>query len=612
MNYYICNNKKLINTSFKMQNNKLEQLREYMREMALSAFIIPSNDTHFGEYIQDYFMCRGWISGFDGSAGTVAVTLNEAALWTDSRYFIQAENQVAGTGIVLKKLKMPGTESVESWLAARLENNQSIGIDSSLFSLMEYNLLKQALTSLNIKLCNDPFEIVWKERPKLRFNKIAYLGEDITGESVASKHKRVVQSLGIQEDFIYLVSLCDDIAWLCNIRGNDMLYNPVPLSYAALTRDNIHLFISKGVMAAEDIKTLEKEGVVFHDYNTFNSFISDYPAEIVRIASQDKLSVRNYNSAVKSGTRFIPDLSRGGVIAGLKALKNDVEADGFRRAMINDGVAWVKLLVFIENELGKENNHLSEKIIADKFAKFRAECPDYMGESFAPIVAFGKNAALPHYSISEEPVYIGKSGFLLMDTGGQYKYGTTDSTRTIPLGTLTQEQKTDYSQVLKGMIALSMAKFPKGTRGSQLDILARGPVCSVAKLYLHGTGHGIGHRLCVHEGPQSIRMEENPVTIEPGMVISNEPAIYEEGSYGIRIENTILCKEWVENKYGKFYQFETLSFIPIDTTAVELNVLGGEYKEWLNIYNSMVYEKLSPYLSIDEKKWLADKTARLN
>jgi Xaa-Pro aminopeptidase len=595
-----------------MQNNRLEQLREYMREMALSAFIIPSNDTHFGEYIQDYFMCRGWISGFDGSAGTVVVTLKEAALWTDSRYFIQAENQISGTGIVLKKLKMPGTESVETWLSAKLENNQSVGIDSSLFSVMEYNLLKQSLPSLNIKLCNDPFEIVWKERPKLRFNKISYLGEEITGESIASKHKRVVQALGIQEDFIYLVSLCDDIAWLCNIRGNDMLYNPVPLSYAALTKDNIHLFVSGSAMTAQDIKALEKEGVILHDYNSFNSFISDYPCDVVRIASQDKISVRNYNSAVKSGTRFIPDLTRGGVIAGLKALKNDVEAEGFRRAMINDGVAWVKLLVYIEKELKKENIHLTEKAVADKFAKFRAECPDYRGESFAPIVAFGKNAALPHYSISEEPVYITKSGFLLMDTGGQYEYGTTDSTRTIPLGPLTQEQKTDYTQVLKGMIALSMAKFPKGTRGSQLDILARGPVCSVAKLYLHGTGHGIGHRLCVHEGPQSIRMEENPVTIEPGMVISNEPAIYEEGDYGIRIENTILCKEWVENKYGKFYQFETLSFIPIDTTAVESGMFGREYKEWLNNYNSLVYEKLSPCLSIEEKKWLADKTAGLN
>ena len=609
---YICNNKRLINIGFKMQNNGLEKFREYMREMALSAFIIPSNDPHFGEYIQKHFMCRGWISNFDGSAGTLVITLKEAALWTDSRYFLQAETQIAGTGIVLKKLKMQGTESIEAWISERLENNQSIGIDSALFSYMEYNIFKQSLSPFNIKLCNDPFEVVWKERPKLRFNKISYLNENITGERVSSKHKRVVDALGVQEDFIYMVSLCDDVAWLCNIRGSDMNYNPVPLSYAAFTRDNIHLFISKGTMAIEDMKTLENEGVIFHDYSSFNNFISDYQSETVRIAPQDKLSIRNYNSAIKSGARFISDLSRGGIIASLKAIKNEVEIDGFKKAMLNDGIAWVKLIIYIDKELESGNKYLSEKLIADKFAKLRGESPDYRGESFAPIVAFGKNAALPHYSISEEPVYISKSGFLLMDTGGQYKYGTTDSTRTIPLGPLTLEQKIDYSQVLKGMIALSMAKFPKGTRGSQLDILARGPVCSVAKLYLHGTGHGIGHYLCVHEGPQSIRMEENPVTIEPGMVLSNEPAIYEEGSYGIRIENTILCKEWIESRHGKFYQFETLTFIPIDTAAIEPKALGGDYIEWLNMYNSSVYEKLSPYLSVEERNWLANKTAGLN
>lgn len=583
-----------------------------MKEAALSAFIIPSNDPHFGEYIQEHFMSRGWISGFNGSAGTVVVTLKEAAIWTDSRYFIQAEKQLAGSGIELKKLKMPGTESIEMWISSRLEKNQSIGVDSSLFSFMEYNTLKQALNIFKIQLCNDPFEIIWNDRPKLRFNKISYMKEEIAGESVRSKHKRFVEALNIKENFIYLISLCDDIAWLCNIRGIDIEYNPLALSFSAVTKSNIHLFVNIKSLDENTSENLKKEGVIFHEYKDFNSFISDYPADVARVASPDKISIRNYNSAVKGGAHFIADTSRGGVIAGLKTIKNGTEVEGFRKAMILDGVAWVKLLMYVEKSLRKGDNFLTEKMIADKFAVIRSESSDYRGESFSPIVAFGKNAALPHYAPSGEPVYIKNEGFLLLDTGGQYIYGTTDSTRTIPLGSLNPEQRMDYSLVLKGMIALSMAKFPKGTRGSQLDILARGPICSAAKLYLHGTGHGIGHYLCVHEGPQSIRMEENPVTIEPGMVISNEPAIYEEDSYGIRIENTIHCKEWRENKFGKFYQFETLTVIPIDTSVVESKVLSGDQIEWLNSYNSSVFEKLNEYLSIDERKWLESKTTRLN
>jgi Xaa-Pro aminopeptidase len=594
-----------------MKNFKLELLREYMKEMALSAFIVPSNDPHFGEYIQDHFNCRAWISGFTGSAGTVVVTHKEAALWTDSRYFIQAERELEGTGIELKKLRMPGTETVEAWLQTKLEANQSVGIDSSLFSVSEYNTLKISLNSLNIQLCNDPFMKIWDDRPLLKFGKIDVLGEEISGESTSSKHRRFVNNLELHGNFIYLVSQCDDIAWLCNIRGNDIPYNPLVLSYAAVTRDKIYLFVNPGAIQIQERRMLEKEGVVIMPYDTFSSFLSDFPADSVRIAHPDKVSIKNYNSAVKGGARFFLLQSRGGVITMMKAVKNSVEAEGFRKAMQLDGIAWVKTLIHIEESI-KNGEEITEESVSEVMQRFRAESPEYRGESFHPIVAYGANAAMPHYAPSGEPVVIGKAGFLLVDTGGHYSCGTTDSTRTLPVGPLTDEQRRDYTLILRGMIALSMARFPKGTRGSQLDFLARGPICSVAKLYLHGTGHGIGHYLCVHEGPQSIRMEENPVVIEPGMVMSNEPAVYQEGEYGIRIENTIMCTSWMESRWGDFYKFETLTYIPIETSPVDKRYLPSDSLEWLNEYNAEVYNRLSPYLSESERKWLFAKTARLD
>lgn len=295
----------------------------------------------------------------------------------------------------------------------------------------------------------------------------------------------------------------------------------------------------------------------------------------------------------------------------MKAVKNSVEAEGFRKAMQLDGIAWVKTLIHIEESI-KNGEEITEESVSEVMQRFRAESPEYRGESFHPIVAYGANAAMPHYAPSGEPVVIGKAGFLLVDTGGHYSCGTTDSTRTLPVGPLTDEQRRDYTLILRGMIALSMARFPKGTRGSQLDFLARGPICSVAKLYLHGTGHGIGHYLCVHEGPQSIRMEENPVVIEPGMVMSNEPAVYQEGEYGIRIENTIMCTSWMESRWGDFYKFETLTYIPIETSPVDKRYLPSDSLEWLNEYNAEVYNRLSPYLSESERKWLFAKTARLD
>jgi Xaa-Pro aminopeptidase len=598
-------------SNFAMENLKLNLMREYMKEMAISAFIVPSNDPHFGEYIQEHFNTRAWLSGFTGSAGTLAITAKEAALWTDSRYFIQAHKQLFGSGIELKKLKTEGTESLEQWILDRLESNQSVGIDSSLFSLSEYNSLKLSLSTLNIQLCNDPFYSVWKERPAIFFNPIEPLSTEFSGESTSLKHKRLITLLGVEPPFLYLISNCDDIAWLCNIRGTDIPYNPLPLSYAAVSCEKIFLFINIPSLKPHDKKALEAEGVVIMPYDTFTSFISEYPEKALRIAHQDRIAIKNYNSALKGGARFQLDQIRGGAISALKSVKNETEQEGFRKAMLCDGVAWVKTMFFIDKKLNS-GEVITENEIAKLFSDNRAKNHLYKGESFAPIVATGANAALPHYSPIGEDVEVEKSGFLLMDTGGQYICGTTDTTRTICAGILTDEQRRDYTLVLKGMISLSTAKFLKGTRGSQLDILARGPISSSGKVYMHGTGHGIGHYLCVHEGPQSIRMEENPVTIEPGMVISNEPAVYHEGEYGIRIENVILCKPWKETKWGNFYEFETLTYVPIDTRPVVKDLLCSSELEWLNNYNKEVEQKLSPYLEKEEQGWLSERCKELN
>jgi len=596
-----------------MKNRKLELFRSFLSKNGLSAFIVPSNDPHFGEYIQDHYKCMEWLSGFNGSAGTLVVTMNDAALWTDSRYFVQAENQLTGSDIELKKMKMPGTETTNKWLSDRLQKNSKVGVDANLFSVAEYNSLKEQLLPLELVMCNDPFDEIWENRPPVYSNGIIYLDEKYSGESTSSKYKRVINAMDFKGGFLYLVSVCDDIAWLCNIRGSDIEFNPLPLAYATITKESITLFVKKSAVHAEAFDKLKSNGVIIEDYEYFGDFIANYSKENIRIASRERISVKYSVAAQKNGAGFVADKNRGGIIANLKAKKNITEIEGFRSAMLLDSIAWIKAWIYLDENLFNGNKTLTEWDVARKLSSLRAESKDYRGESFCPIVAFGKNAALPHYEPSENSSQtIGKNGFLLIDTGGHYSFGTTDTTRTFALGILTKEQRKDYTLVLKGMINLSMAKFPKGTRGASLDVLARGPICSAAKIYLHGTGHGIGHYLCVHEGPQSIRMEENPVSLEPGMIMSNEPAVYEEGEYGIRIENTILCKEWVQNKYGIFYQFETLTVIPIDIKAIESDILGKEAIEWLNNYHSYVYEKLSPYLNEKEKNWLAAKTTNID
>lgn len=555
-------------------------LRSYMRKEELSALIVPSNDPHFGEYIPDHYKCREWLSNFTGSAGTLVVTLDKAALWTDSRYFVQAENELSGSGIELMKMKVEGTPSISQWILSNLEEDGIVAIDENLFTYQEYCSWVDELSPLNVTMIEDPFDEIWNERPVLEFHPIEPLDVSISGESTSSKHKRLVEQIALPYPFVYIISALDEIAWLCNIRGRDVEYNPLVISYAVVTPERVELFVNLEAVTPQAEQHLFAQGVVIRDYNSFSNYLSQIDKSVIKIFSSNRVTAKHYLSV----ENILPDLTTGGTLNLMKSQKNETELAGFRKACEEDSIAWKKLLEYIRaNILDKSEEEYSaspvtEYQLAMKLIEFRKESPDYRGESFEPIVAYGANAALPHYSATEDnSAVIMKRGLLLIDTGAHYAYGTTDTTRTIPMGPLTQEEREDYTAVLKGMVRLSMAKFPKGTRGAQLDILARGCVFERGKIYLHGTGHGIGHYLCVHEGPQSIRMEENPVVLLPGMVLSNEPAIYQEGSHGIRIENTIVVSV---NEMG-YQEFDTITKVPINEEPIIESALSDVEKQWL-------------------------------
>lgn len=558
-------------------------MRRCLSQQGLSAIVIPSNDPHFGEYVPDYYKTIEWLTGFTGESATLVVTLDDAALWLDSRFFVSGAAELEGTGVRMMKLKVEGTPSITGWLSETLSCGDSVALDKDLFTYNEYLSYTQALPTLCITLIDDVFGTVRSDRPARVFNAVTVLDESVTGESVRSKHARIVEKIGSASRFAYIITSLDESAWLLNIRGTDIEYNPLAQCYTVVTADSVDLFANLEGISQKGREQLEGQGVVLHRYDEFELFLTNLPASYDRIFSSGRISSRNYLAAMTCG-KIHPDTSLCSTVAMMKAVKNPVEIEGFRKAYLEDAKAQTKLYRWIYDNI---ENHITEYDVVRKLIEFRSESPDYLGESFQPIVAYGANAAQPHYAPTEMcHSEIKPEGFLLIDSGGQYTYGTTDTTRTLPVGPLTQEQIDDYTAVLKGMIDLSMAKFCKGTRGAQLDILARGPVMARGKMYWHGTGHGIGSHLCVHEGPQSIRMEENPVALLPGMVISNEPAIYVEGGYGIRHENTILVKPDMTNRYGEFYAFETVTLLPFDMSAVNFDMLDQFEISWLEEFNS--------------------------
>ncbi|MDR1098451.1 MAG: aminopeptidase P family protein, partial [Tannerella sp.] len=588
-------------------NKRLALLRGYMREKGLQAFIVPSTDAHMSEYIPEYWEARRWLSGFTGSAGTVAVTHDRAGLWTDSRYFLQAGDELSGSDIVLFKDRLPGTVSITGWLKRELNDGDHVGIDGNVFSAREALTLEAEFKQENIKLVSvcDPFEEIWRDRPALPRNPVSLYAVEFAGEAACQKIERVLAEAEKDEANAVWISTLDTIAWLFNIRGNDVPYNPVVVAHVFVSRDERILFVDTDKVTLTVAEYLEKEGVRVVDYRR----AADFQAKICNLSvclDSSKLSFNFYN-AISARNWVIDKLS---VADRLKSVKNGVETEGFRRCMVADGIALTRFFRWLEKAVPE--GIVTEHSIGLKLKELRSGQANFVAESFPTIAGYAANGAVNHYHPhAGNCLTVRPEGFLLIDSGGQYLDGTTDVTRTVAVGSVTDDMKKDYTLVLKGMIGLSRAVFPAGTRGSQIDMLARQPMWRYGVNYLHGTGHGVGHFLNVHEGPQSIRPEENPVTMLPGMVVTNEPGIYRDHRYGVRIENMMLTTLAMTTGYGEFYRFETLTLCPVDTTPVIREMMTGEEIAWLNEYHKTVYEKLSPYLSDEERGWLGRKTAAL-
>ncbi|KAA6332128.1 putative peptidase [termite gut metagenome] len=585
-------------------NSRIAALRELLKQENLNAFIIPHTDPHLSEYIAPHWKLRTWMSGFTGSAGTLAVTTDKASLWTDSRYFIQATGQLKDTCIGLYKEKLPETPTIQEFLANNLMPNDTVGIDGSLFSVNEAEQLQAFLSEKQIQLAThiDPAGTLWEDRPPIPQAPAFIYDLKYAGTTSEEKISVIRQKMKEKDvDGIFLSAL-DEIAWTLNLRGSDIKCNPVVISYLLITENKVVYFIEEIKITDEVRRYLQRLQVKTQDYQSVESYLSAWNCRNILLDTA-KTNYRIYSS-VNANCKIVRGDSP---VSLLKAIRNEQETAGIRSAMQRDGMALVKFLKWLEEAVPSEKE--TESSIDKKLHECRAEQPLYIGESFDTIAGYKEHGAIVHYSATPETCStLYPKGYLLLDSGAQYSDGTTDITRTIALGDLTEEEKTDYTLVLKGHIALAGAKFPAGTRGTQLDVLARMPLWQYGMNYLHGTGHGVGHFLNVHEGPQSIRMNENPVALQPGMVISNEPGVYKDGSHGIRVENLLVVCKAGEGMYGDYLRFETITLCPICLKGIVKEMLTTEEINWLNEYHKRVYETLSPGLSAEERAWLKEKT----
>lgn len=583
---------------------RIHALRMTFRPNNIKAFIIPSTDPHLSEYVAPYWMSREWISGFTGSAGTAVILMDKAGLWTDSRYFLQAEKELEGSGITLYKEMLSETPSITKFLCQNLKPGESVSIDGKMFSVQQVEQMKEDLApyQLQVNLFGDPLKNIWKDRPSMPDAPAFIYDVKYAGKSCGEKVAAIRTELKKKGIFALFLSSLDEIAWTLNLRGSDVHCNPVIVSYLLVTQDEVVYFISPEKITQEVNEYLQEQQVSLRKYDEAESFLNSFTGENILI------DPKKTNYAIYSAINPACKVVRGeSPVTLLKAIRNEQEIAGIHHAMQRDGVALVKFLKWLEASVlsGKE----TELSVDRKLHEFRAAQPLYMGESFDTIAGYKEHGAIVHYSATEESdVTLQSKGFLLLDSGAQYLDGTTDITRTIALGELTKEEKTDYTLILKGHIALAMAKFPAGTRGAQLDVLGRMPIWSHGMNFLHGTGHGVGHFLSVHEGPQSIRMNENPIVLQPGMVTSNEPGVYKAGSHGIRTENlTLVCKD-KEGMFGEYFKFETITLCPICKKGIIKEMLTAEEVKWFNDYHQTVYKKLSPSLNEEEKKWLLEAT----
>lgn len=587
---------------------RVAALRQVMREEHLSAVIIPSTDPHNGEYIPARWESRKWISSFDGSAGTAVVTLNSAALWTDSRYFLAAEEQLQGTEYVLMKERMSGTPTIPQWLGRELADEKSpeVALDGMCNSAATVEALVSELRAeggITLRTNFDPMQRIWHDRPSIPDAPVFIHPMEYAGESAADKLTRIRRALRTVHADGMLVSALDDIAWTLNLRGTDVHCNPVFVSYLLISPTSATLYINKEKLTAEVSAYLMAQGVATDDYANVARGLSNY-LEYNILLDPDETSY----TLTKAVRRKI--VSHASPIPTLKAVKNGVEMQGFRNAMLRDGVALVKFLSRFKTAV--EQGRLTEVSADEMLTAYRAEQPLFRGISFDTIVGYQEHGAIVHYEATPATdVPLRPEGLVLIDSGAQYLDGTTDITRTIALGPLTEEQKRVYTLVLKGHIQLQMLKFPDGASGTQLDAIARKDLWAAGLNFMHGTGHGVGSFLNVHEGPHQIRMEYRPAPLRAGMTVTDEPGIYLAGRFGVRIENTLLVVPYLSTECGDFLGFETLTLCPIDTAPIIVSMLTPDERAWLNSYHKTVFEKLSPYLNDEEKEWLREATREL-
>ena len=590
---------------FKMIQKRLEQLRALMHREQLSAFIFPSTDPHQGEYVPDHWKGREFISGFNGSAGTAVVTMNAAALWTDSRYFLAAEEQLAGTEYQLMKLKIEGTPTIAEWLGKELQDTQSpeVGIDGMVNSA---NTVKALISDLRqqggitVRTNLDPLAQIWQQRPPIPKNAVELYPLEYAGENTHDKLRRIRKALRERHADGMLMSALDDIAWTLNLRGTDVHCNPVFVSYLLITSKDVTLYIHREKLTPEVLDYLKSEGVTADDYENVGKGLKNY-FEYNILLDPDEVNYTLYKMVSREKVEEESPVKR------MKTIKNATEIEGFRRAMLRDGIALVKFLHWLKPAV--EAGGQTEMSIDQKLTALRAEQPLYRDISFDTIAGYQAHGAIVHYeATAETDIPLKPEGFLLLDSGAQYLDGTTDVTRTIALGPVTDEQKKIYTLVLKGHIQIELCKFPSGSSGTQLDILARKDMWREGLNYLHGTGHGVGTYLNVHEGPHQIRMDWKSAPLVAGMTVTDEPGIYLAGKFGVRIENTLLITPYIKTEFGQFLQFESLTLCPIDTTPIIIEMLSPEERQWLNDYHQMVYNRLAPYLTHEEQEWLLGAT----
>lgn len=580
----------------------LEALRDLMRSKHIDAVIIPGTDPHQSEYPSEHWKFRDYVSGFTGSNGTAVLTLDDAGLWTDSRYFLQAAEQLEGSGFTLHKENIPGEPTVLEWLGEVLDEDAVVGVDGRLFSLIEANRIEMFCAQNGFMFAPDfrAAEAIWTDRPARPMNPAFVHDEALAGEDVDSKISRVVDALDAADADGLLITALDEIAWLLNLRGSDVDYTPVVIAFAYVSEDERVLFIDSEKVTSEVKDHLKKYGVKIKDYDDIEKFLGKISSTATVMVDPNRVSDALGQAMICNKTYMASP------VIALKGVKNECQIAGFRQAMLYDGAAMVRMMMWLEQNVA---NGITEMDVDRRLQQERAAYASNRGDSFHMIAGYKDHGAIVHYEATDESAYtLAPEGLLLIDTGGQYLEGTTDITRTISLGNPTAAEKHDYTLILKGHLALARAVFPKGTMGVQLDVLARGPLWNEGMTYLHGTGHGVGHFLGCHEGPQSIRMEANPTPLELGMVTSNEPGIYKTGEYGIRTENLLLCVPACSNEeWGEFYKFESLTLFPYDTTLMDMDMLSREEVKQINDYHAMVCERLRPLLNADEAQWLEQK-----